>query len=408
WISSTGSTKASGALLLLDIDQFKLVCDTYGHGMGDEFLRRVARMLQITMRYVNSQYFNDEERFNIIARLSGDEFIVFIPMVDRAGAIAAAEQIRKGLEGFYHADAACHLTVSMGISLYPEHGSATTELLTKADAAMYRAKDLGRNRFHVYNPEDRAIELMRSRLVWKENILDALKDDKFEPWYQPIKSLKMDKVMHYEVLARMKGADGGIILPGPFIDIAERFGLVGQISKVVIEKAMRFLKRLNMRGQSPAFCMNVSGKQLGDSEFLWFLQSKIDEVGLDPGRVIFEITETSSIGEIDKAVRFLKSLKNKGCHIALDDFGIGFTSFMYLKELDVDYIKIAGPFIKNLDKNLNDRLFVKAIVDVAKGMNIQTIAEFVEREETVSLLRDIGIDYAQGYFIGKPSSVITA
>lgn len=406
WIIEARTEGGTGALFLIDIDQFKFISDAYGNGMGDEFLRRVAKLLQVTLRYINTRYFNETGKESLLCRLSGDEFAIFIPGVNRVEGVAVAEQIRKGLEGFYQSDVPCHMTASIGVSLYPEHGNTTSELLTRADAAMYRAKELGRNRFHFYTPEERDIEQMHSRLVWKENILKALKEDRFEAWFQPIMDLTEDKVRHYEVLARMRGHDGGVILPGPFIDIAERFGLVSSIAKVIMEKAMRLQAETSRSGNPLTFCLNVSGKELGDKEFLYFLQSKIHETGVDPERLIFEVTETASIGDLDRAIKFLRALKAIGCHVSLDDFGIGFTSFLYLKEMHVDYVKIAGPFIKNIENNLNDRLFVKAITDVAKGMGIKTIAEFVETEESKKTLKEIGVDYAQGYFIGRPSPTL--
>jgi diguanylate cyclase (GGDEF)-like protein/PAS domain S-box-containing protein len=402
WIEGPDGGAGTGALLIIDLDQFKLINDSYGHGMGDEFLMRVGKLLELNLRYINSQYFNAPGRENILCRLSGDEFAVFMPTVTRVEAVVVAEQLRSGLEGFYQADVSCHLTASVGGSLYPDHGRTASELLTRADAAMYRAKELGRNRYHIYSPEDRDIEQMHYRLKWKENIISALKDDRFEAWYQPIMCLREGLVRHYEVLARMRGRDGELILPGPFIDIAERFGLVGPIAREIVLKALKLQQELSISGELLTFCLNISGKELNDTEYLYFLQSKIYETGVDPERIIFEVTETASIRDLDVAIKFLRSLKAIGCQISLDDFGIGFTSFLYLKEMQVDYVKIAGPFIKNLDKNLNDQLFVRAINDVAKGMGIKVIAEFVENETAVGILRDIGVDYAQGYFIGEP------
>ncbi|MBI1910832.1 MAG: EAL domain-containing protein [Deltaproteobacteria bacterium] len=403
WIEDEGSCNNTGVLFLLDIDQFKFISDSYGHGMGDEFLRRIGKMLQLTFRYINSRYYQQEINEGMLCRLSGDEFAVFLPSISKVESVEIAEHIRKGIECFYQADVPCHLTASIGVAIYPDHGATTTELLTKADAAMYRAKDLGRNRFHFYSPEEREIEQMHTRLNWKESILMALKEDRFEAWLQPILDLRTGRIMHYEVLARMRAKDGSIILPGPFIDIAERFGLMSSISRVIIEKAMRLQADENAKGNPLSFCINVSGKELGDKELLYFIQSKIHEIGINPSHLIFEITETASIHDLERAMSFIKALKAMGCHISLDDFGIGFTSFLYLKEMDVDFIKIAGSFIKNIEKNLNDQLFVKAITDVAKGMGIKTIGEFVEKEEIIGFLKKFGVDYAQGYFIGKPA-----
>ncbi len=402
WIGSSRGGSA-GALFLLDIDQFKFISDAYGHGMGDEFLRKVARLLTVTLRYAASRLFGDPARESFLCRLSGDEFAVFLPNTGREDAGLVAEHLRAGLESFYHSDVPCHLTVSVGVSLYPDHGSTASELLTKADAAMYRAKELGRNRTHLYTPEELEIEQMHSRLKWKEDIIAAVREDRFEPWYQPILHLGDGKVRKFEVLARMRDRNGKVILPGPFIDIAERFGLVSSISKVIFEKAMMLQAENVSKGRPLSLCLNLSGKELGDRDLLSFLKTKLAETGADPSMFIFEITETSSIPDLNIALKFIKELKSLGCRISLDDFGIGFTSFLYLKELHVDFIKIAGSFIKGLDKNLNDRLFVKAITDVARGMSIQTIAEFVETDEIMDLLRSIGVDYAQGYHVGKPA-----
>lgn len=397
------SDASTGALLLLDIDQFKFISDSFGHGMGDEFLRRAAKLLQLSMRYFSSRFREKGKGEILLSRLSGDEFAVFLPGACRVEAVEVAEHVRKGFEGFYQPDMHCHMTVSIGMALFPEHASSTTDLLTKADAAMYRAKDKGRNRFHLYSPEEREIEQMHMRLKWKEKILAAIKDDRFEPWYQPIMGLDDNRVTHYEALARMREPDGTIVLPGPFIDIAERFGLVGAISRAVFTKAFATQIEFQKAGRPVRLCLNISGKELGDREFLYYLQGSIFEKGLDPGNIVFEITETASIHDLDKAMSFISSLKEMGCHVSLDDFGIGFTSFLYLREMQVDYIKIAGSFIKSLNKNLNDQLFVKAITDVATGMGIKTIAEFVETEEILGLVKKFGVDYAQGYLVGKPT-----
>lgn len=397
---------ASGALLLIDIDQFKFISDSYGHGMGDEFLRRVARLLQFNTGYLSGKLLKGESGGVFLARLSGDEFAVFLPTAGRVESVEAAERLRSAIECFYQADMHCHMTASIGIALCPEHGGSVSELLTKADAAMYRAKEQGRNRFHLYSPEEREIERMHMRLSWKENILSALKDGRFSPWYQPIVALADNRVTHYEVLARMTEPDGTIVLPGPFIDIAERFGLVGAISRDIFSKAFSLQEQIQRAGRPMRFCLNVSGRELGDREFLYFLKGSILERGLDPGNLVFEITETASIGDLDKAMSFISALKEMGCHVALDDFGIGFTSFLYLREMKVDYIKIAGSFIKSLDQNLNDQLFVKAITEVARGMGIKTIGEFVETGGIISYLKKFGVDYAQGYLIGRPAEAL--
>lgn len=404
--ASLGQRASSGTLLLLDIDQFKFISDSYGHGMGDEFLRRAAKLIQLNLRYFSSRFQKKGQGEILLSRLSGDEFAVFLPNACRIEAAEVAEHIRKAFEGFYQSDIHCHMTVSIGVALYPEHGGSATDLLTKADAAMYRAKDKGRNRFHLYSPEEREIEQMHTRLKWKERILAALKEDRFEPWFQPIMGVFDNRVTHYEALARMKEADGSIVLPGPFIDIAERFGLVGAISRAIFSKAFDAQGKLRAAGRQVRFCLNVSGKELGDHDLLEFIKKGIYEKGLCPEDLVFEITETASINDMDSAISFISSLKEMGCRVSLDDFGIGYTSFLYLREMQVDYVKIAGSFVKSLDRNLNDQLFVKAISEVAKGMGIKIIAEFVESQEILGLLHKFGVDYAQGYLIGMPAPAL--
>ncbi|MBI5969924.1 MAG: EAL domain-containing protein [Deltaproteobacteria bacterium] len=406
----SGAQFKQGILLLLDIDQFKLINDIYGHGLGDEFLHKVAMVLKTALRFVEDKggasSVVGRKQFNFIGRLSGDEFAVFLPSLVREQGLMAAERFRKTLEGFYHSDVSGHATASIGVSVYPEHGANAAELLTKADAAMYKAKDLGRNKCHVFAPEDQYIETMKSRLHWKNSIVRALKDDLFVPWFQPIMDIREESITHYEALARMQENDGAVVQPGVVIDIAERFGLINSIDQMIISKAMRLHSTLEKNAKGLNFCMNVSGKNVGDEAFLSFLKDALGREGVDPKNFIFEITETSAVSDLSKAAKFIKELKSIGCRIAMDDFGVGFSSFMYLREMEVDYIKIAGSFIKSLDQNLNDRLFVKAITEVAKGMGIRIIAEFVERKETLDILRDLGVDYAQGFMIGRPATEI--
>ncbi len=392
----------TGALLLIDLDQFKVFNDTYGHIMGDDILRHIGRRLQDTLM---ERYSED----HIIGRLSSDEFAVFLPHCNEECAMEVAEQIRCGIEELRPLDITdVHLSASIGVVTHPRHGNTTKALLTRADAAMYRAKKLGRNRVHLYRPEDRDLEHLHSRLVWREKIAKALEEGRFIPWFQSIMSLEDNAIHHCEALARMKDEENNILAPNVFIDTAEKFGLIGAIDRQITEKVMLAQVELSRQGNSLTFSMNLSGKDLGDEELLSFIQSKIAETGVDPNHLIFEITETAAVHDLDSAIRFINALREMGCHFALDDFGVGFTSFIYLKEMQVDYIKIDGSFIRNLHKSPNDQLFVKAITDVASGMGIKTIAEFVEYEETLNILREFGVDYAQGYLIGKPAPTLGA
>ena len=396
--------KKGCALLFIDIDRFQYFNDTYGHTAGDETLNAVARLVKNTVGGITAG--NGGRIESIIGRLGSDEFALLLVGVDVLKALSAADEIRKRVEFLHLAAGEAHITVSAGIAMFPEHGSTVGELFSKADAAISRAKEMGRNRCHLYSLEDRDLEDMHLRLADKERILHALEKDLFLPWYQPILDLKSNTVGHYEALARLRTETGEILAPAKFIDTAERFGLVESIDRVIIEKVMLRQASLARKGNRCAFSINLSGKEMGDKGILDFLVRTVSTTGADPGRLIFEITETAAIQEFDRAVRFINDLKKMGLRFSLDDFGVGFTSFHYLKEMKVDYIKIDGSFIKRLDENPHDQLFVKAIISVAKGMGIKTVAEFVEREAVLKLLKEYGVDYGQGYFIGKPAPAI--
>ena len=403
WTNMAAGLGKRAVMCLMDTDQFKLLNDSYGHGTGDEYLRRLARVLK---ECVDRLYAKERASFDgepVLSRLSGDEFAVYLPGLTEAGGIEAAEEIRKTVEAFYFNESASSFTESLGTATFPGNGTNVKELLTKADAAMYRAKERGRNRVHAYRDEDHDLEKMHSRLAWKEKITHGLKEDRFTPWFQPILDLETGTVHHYEALARLVGEDGKIILPGSFIDIAERFCIVGLIDRMIIEKTMRKQSEMMKKGVLLSFAMNLSGKDLGDTDLLDFIKVKITETNADPRSLVFEITETAAIGDLEKATRFVRALKELGCHFSLDDFGVGFTSFTYLKELQVDFIKIDGSFIKKLHESHEDQVFVKAITDLAKGLRIKSVAEFVENEKSLAILKSFGVDFAQGYFIGKPS-----
>lgn len=399
--------RQAASLLLIDIDHFKFINDTFGHGVGDELLRRMADMLDGMLQGLYSTYMKDSEGI-ILGRMGGDEFALFLPNLNAKEGMDVAERIRKSMEELRLVEAPIHSTVSIGVVSYPEHGETIKELFTKVDAAVYRAKETGRNRCHLYRPEDRDLENIQSRLKEKERVIKAISEDRFFPWLQPILSLKDGKIEHYEALARMRDEDGTILLPGDFIDTAERFGLIGDIDRIITEKTMRIQAEMAKQGRYLSFAMNLSGKNLGDDELLSYLQSRIRETGADASHLIFEITETAAVRDLDRAIKFISSLKSIGCRFSLDDFGVGFTSFVYLKELRVDYIKIDGSFIRKLNESPNDQLFVKAMTEVARGMGIKTIAEFVEKEEILWFLKEYGVDYAQGYFIGKPGPDLLA
>ena len=406
WLAFDLSSGRHTSVLLLDIDQFRSINDSFGHGAGDMILRSVATRLEKVVSEIDSKFKGKRSRESIIGRMGSDEFVIFLPDRDSAGAVEAAEEIREALTGVYAENVPVGVTVSIGITICPQDGTTSKSLFVKADAALLRAKGLGGGKCHLYRAEDMDLEHMHSRLKDKELIQRALDLDQFEPWFQPILSMDDREVHHYEALARMRDEKGKIFLPSSFIATAEAFGLIGLIDKSIMEKTMKFQAELMASGRSLSFAMNLSGKDMDDASMIDFIKDIIKSSGADPEQLIFEITETEAIHELGRAIDFIKALKKLGCKFALDDFGVGFTSFVYLKDMPVDFIKIDGYFIENLSKNSDDQLFVKAIVDVAEGLGIKTIAEFVQNDETLDLLDKFGVNFAQGYHIGIPSAEV--
>ncbi len=403
WIGMSKSKKRSAALIMIDIDEFKYINDNFGHLMGDEYLRRVASMLKNMIAGLDDMRQDEEAGTSVVCRIGADEFLIFLSSRKEAEAMKAAVVLGEAIADFRLGEMQINSTASMGVVLYPDHGTTTKVLLPKSDAALYRAKELGYNKCHLYTTDDRYLEEVHSRVDWKRRVEEALKDDRFELWYQPIMGLKDDSISHYEVLVRMRDTDGKLLMPGTFIGFAEEVGLIGSIDRLVANKAIDVQVAMAAKGRDVSLGINLSGKDLGSEEILEYLKKTINEKGVDPSKLIFEITETAAIHDLQLALKFIDELKAMGCKFSLDDFGVGFTSFVYLREMNVDYIKIDGSFIRNLHKSHNDQVVVKSIIDVARGMGVKTVAEFVEKEETLELLRKYKVDYAQGYLIGKPS-----
>jgi len=405
WISHPKSREIEAATLIINLDEFKLINDRFGNYAGDEFMRVLGGLLDGVVKNVPIKERKKPSDRNSLGRLGGDEFGVFLPYMGTSEAMETAELFRREIEGFRLKEVSSLpiATGSIGISLYPKDAKTVPDMLTKADAAMYKAKKLGRNRSYLYTSEDKDFELMHSRRKGKERIEKALADDRFVTWYQPILDLKSDEIHHYEALVRMVDENGTIVPPGAFIEVAENFGIISAIDRVVYKKVMSFQADQSQSGRSLSFSMNLSGKDLEDKGLLSYISSTIEETGAEAEKIVFEITETAAVHDLKRAIKFMETLKTMGCKFSLDDFGAGFTSFIYLREMPVDYIKIDGSFIKNLPQSPKDQLFVKSITDVARGMGIKSIAEFVENGEIAQFLKKIGVDYAQGYYIGKPA-----
>ena len=330
--------KGKGALFLLDLDRFKYVNDTRGHKAGDEVIRAVGRALKDSVR-----------KTDVVARLGGDEFAVLLQDADRDTAERIAEGMletirerRLPLEG-----QRISMTTSIGIVCFADEEPAVEDLMVSADLAMYAAKESGGNRYHVATADGgEYVSGMQVRLNWADQIRRALDEDRFVLYCQPILELESDRITQYELLLRMVGDDGEIILPAAFIDTAERFGLIQEIDRWVAKKAIHLLVDHDVRLE-----VNVSGKSMGDLAFPELVEREIAATGVDPSRLVFEITETAAIANMEQARSFAERLTRLGCRFALDDFGAGFSSFYYLKYLPLDYLKIDGDFIRSLTRS---------------------------------------------------------
>lgn len=385
-----------GALLYLDLDEFKYVNDSLGHRAGDGLLRNLAELLQSLA-----------QPGDILSRISGDEFIMMLPGRNRSGAQTAAERVLEALrrQPVEAAGQQISITASIGIALYPEHGATLEELLAHADQAMYQAKGKGRNILSVYEQDDVWTSQVEYRMSWERRIRQALEGNGFVLYAQPILDLVTGQISRYELLLRMADGSGGLIPPATFLDVAERFGLIHQIDRWVVRQAIALVARHELEGRDLFLEVNLSGKALNDPELLSLIRRDLAAAGIAPHRLVFEITETAAIGDVEAALDFINVLKCLGCRFALDDFGAGFSSFERLKRLPVDYLKLDGSFIRDLPNDEEDRHLVKAMVEVARGLGKETIAEFVEDAETVAILRESGVDYAQGYHVGRPRPV---
>ena len=385
-----------GALLLVDLDRFKAVNDRLGHRAGDEVLVRVASLLRAHLPPTA-----------IVARLGGDEFAVLLPRADDAQARLAGERILELLRHHRPAIAGqtLQLAASIGIACFPRNGASVDDLLVSADTAMYEAKEAGGNRVQLSAPEHTGAASAGTRLAWERRIRRALEQEGFRLLAQPILDLRSGQVGQYELLLRWVDEQGQEVLPGQFLTIAERSGLIREVDRWVVRRALAMLAEAARRGQRPRLEVNLSALALSDGELLEMLQQELAAGAVEPDQLILEITETAAIQDMQQARAFVEHLRRLGLRFALDDFGVGFGSFYYLKHLPVDYLKIDGTFIRRLGQDPVDAHVVRAIVELARGLGIQTIAECVEDPATLQELRRFGVDFAQGYSVGRPVPV---
>lgn len=385
-----------GALLYFDLDEFKTINDTFGHRAGDNVLLKVAGEV--------GQLIRNGESF---ARLGGDEFAILAQGADLAGAQALAERVvaRVSQVPIEFEGQRLRLTTSLGIALFPLHGDNPEDLVARADAAMYQAKRSGKNGFRIYSPDEDTSGEMLAQLSWRQRIRWALDNDGLVLCFQGVYATADRHLSHLEVLLRMHDPDrpGEWLMPGQFIPAAERNGLILDIDRWVLRAAVAALRD---EPRLPALAINLSARSFEAPDLPGYITRVLQQNGVAPQRLLVELTETAALSNIHQTEQFISTLRELGCPVCLDDFGVGFSSFAYLKHLDADVLKIDGMFIRNLPANREDQVFVRAIVEVARGLGKKTVAEFVEDGDTLALLAEFGVDYAQGYFLHRPSTTL--
>ena len=386
----------AGAVLVIDLDNFKYLNDSQGHSAGDDLIVRIARALRARLR--------DSD---VLARLGGDEFAILLPHEDEHEAQTVAEALLKVVSDQTNPQLVGEhrrITASIGIARFDDgEGLTAEEIMVNADLAMYDAKEAGRGRFARFRTEQHERPKIESRMRWARQINQAISGDSFELLAQPIVPLNWNTPTQYELLLRMRDEAGELIPPGSFLYVAERLGLIRDIDRWVTNRAIEMLAEQRAAGRDLRFEINLSGHTIGDDDLLELIERRLAETGVPADRLIFEITETAAIANIARAARFADRLSELGCCFALDDFGAGFGSFYYLKHLPFDYLKIDGEFVRHCATNETDRILISAVVQIARGMGKQTIAEFVTDQETLEVLTRLGVDYGQGFRIGRPA-----
>lgn len=400
-LKSAKARETSYALCYLDLDQFKIVNDSCGHSAGDALLGQLGALLKSKIRWRDT-----------LARLGGDEFGVLLESCTLEEAMTTAETLRLAISEykFMWDDSSFRLGVSIGVVPIAADNEDVVAVLSAADSACAAAKEAGRNRIHSFQEND--IDLMRRRreMQWAARINNALEENRFELFRQTIQPLQADvQGSHFEILLRMRDESGGIIAPGLFIEAAERYGITPSIDRWVIRNSFRWLvSEADERKRLELCSINLSGQSLGDEKFLPFVIDQFQMSGIDATKICFEITETAAIASYSQANRFINALKELGCKFALDDFGTGLSSFGYLKHFPVDFLKIDGSFVKEILHDPIDREMVRSINEIGHLTGKQTIAEFAENEEIITMLRGMGVDYAQGYGVSEPKRVMRA
>lgn len=392
-LAATASERSPHALLYLDLDHFKVINDSVGHSEGDRVIKEISGLLQKRLR-----------RSDTLCRLGGDEFALLLTNIERHAAERIGHELKELLSiySWQSQGQIFNLSCSMGLCMIDGSANQPEEYLMKADSALYVAKQRGRNRLHHYDPLDTESQELKNSMHWVRAFRQAKAERRLALHFQPVCHTQGDGIEYYEALIRLYSTDGAMASPAEFLPALEKAGAMLELDYWVIEQAIRMLRdydKLHRIG------INLSAKAFDDPPLLGFIEQQILQTCVDPGRIVFELTESASLINLDVTRQMVEKLHQLGCGFAIDDFGSGFSTFSYLKHLPADYIKLDGSFVRNMDQNLVDQALVRSISDIANAMGKQTIAEFVENDTTLKLLQQIGIHCAQGYFFSKPKSI---
>ena len=382
-------------LCYMDLDQFKIVNDTCGHIAGDELLRQLCSLLQREVRGTD-----------ILARLGGDELGVLLTYCDIEKARGIADHLHKTVRDFHFVweEHSFDVRVSIGMVEINAQSRNIMEIMSAADMACYAAKDAGRNRVHLYQPDDSELKQRHGEMQWVSRLNRSLHEDRFELFFQPIVPILdgQGSRRHYEVLLRLHDDEGKLVPPMAFIPAAERYNLMTKIDRWVISKTLKMIQGEHFKSGSNQFAINLSGLTLSSPSILDFVTEQFEQTGVDPANICFEITETAAIANLSRASEFIRTMRRLGCSFALDDFGSGLSSFAYLKNMDVDYLKIDGSFVRDIVENPIHRAMVEAVIKVGHVVGIEIIAEYVEDKVVLEALRGMGVDFVQGHYIARP------
>jgi len=394
-IETAKQGESTHAMCFVDLDQFKIINDTCGHIAGDALLRYLAAVLREKLRVRDT-----------LARIGGDEFALLMEHCNSEQALRVAESVHQIIDQFVFSWEGHNFTIgsSIGLTRIDQHTADAVEVLKRADSACYMAKEQGRNRIHVYREDDESLAHREGEMQWVNVLKRALEKDNFVLYAQVIEATNgSGSETSYEILVRLAAEDGSLVPPGSFLPAAERYDLSASLDRWVIEHTLEWLEaNLASLGHVHHFAINLSGQSLGDELFLSYLQNRLRETSIPAGIICFEITETAAIANLSTANKFIKTMRDYGCRFSLDDFGSGLSSFAYLKNLPVDYLKIDGMFVKDIIDDAIDEAMVKSINDIGQVMKMATVAEFVENDAIRERLKEIGVDFVQGYGVGMP------